>query len=82
MATWLITGANRGIGLALARHLSRRGERVIGTARAPGRAGDLRATASKLGSTEGVRSGGHYAYRASKAAATRPRSPRIRAPRT
>lgn len=33
MATYLITGANRGIGLALAQVLSARGDAVIGTAR-------------------------------------------------
>ncbi len=40
--TWLITGANRGIGLALARLLLARGDTVIGTARDPQRADDLR----------------------------------------
>jgi len=39
--TICITGANRGIGLALARHAADRGMRVIGTARDPGRATDL-----------------------------------------
>ena len=34
MGMWVITGANRGIGLELARQLSRRGEPVLGTARA------------------------------------------------
>lgn len=41
--TWLITGANRGIGLELARQLSARGDRVIGTARDPDAAEELRA---------------------------------------
>ena len=33
MATWLITGANRGIGLSLSRQLAGRGDRVIGVCR-------------------------------------------------
>ena len=33
MATYLITGANRGIGLSLAQRLARRGETVIGVCR-------------------------------------------------
>ncbi len=33
MGTWLVTGANRGLGRALARALARRGRRVIATAR-------------------------------------------------
>jgi NAD(P)-dependent dehydrogenase (short-subunit alcohol dehydrogenase family) len=40
--SWLVTGANRGIGLAFAQALSGRGDRVIATARSPGKAGDLR----------------------------------------
>jgi NAD(P)-dependent dehydrogenase (short-subunit alcohol dehydrogenase family) len=40
-ATYLVTGANRGIGLELARQLSHRGDRVIATARDPERAGAL-----------------------------------------
>lgn len=40
--TILITGANRGIGLALARHAAGRGHTVIGTARNPGKAADLK----------------------------------------
>lgn len=43
MTTILITGANRGIGLALARHAAKRGHTVIGTARDPGKAADLKA---------------------------------------
>jgi NAD(P)-dependent dehydrogenase (short-subunit alcohol dehydrogenase family) len=41
----IVTGANRGIGLELARQLSERGDTVIGTARDPGSATDL----AKLG---------------------------------
>jgi NAD(P)-dependent dehydrogenase (short-subunit alcohol dehydrogenase family) len=43
MATVLITGANRGIGLALARHYAARGDTVIGTARKPEAATELKA---------------------------------------
>jgi NAD(P)-dependent dehydrogenase (short-subunit alcohol dehydrogenase family) len=48
MATWLVTGANRGIGLQFARTLSERKERVIGTARRPERANELRETGARL----------------------------------
>jgi NAD(P)-dependent dehydrogenase (short-subunit alcohol dehydrogenase family) len=41
MATWVVTGANRGIGLEFARQLAKRGERVVATARNPGKAADL-----------------------------------------
>ena len=43
MATVLITGANRGIGLALARTWAARGDTVIGTARNPEAATGLKA---------------------------------------
>jgi NAD(P)-dependent dehydrogenase (short-subunit alcohol dehydrogenase family) len=48
MATWLVTGANRGIGLQFARSLSARGERVIGTARRSERAGKVRETGARV----------------------------------
>ncbi len=38
----LITGANRGIGLQIARHMSQRGDRVVATARNPDAADELR----------------------------------------
>lgn len=46
--TWLITGANRGIGLELATQLSARGDTVFGTARDPGAADELRAVAERV----------------------------------
>ena len=45
MPTVLITGANKGLGLAFARAFSARGERVIGTARVPDSADDLASVA-------------------------------------
>jgi NAD(P)-dependent dehydrogenase (short-subunit alcohol dehydrogenase family) len=41
MATWMVTGANRGIGLELTRQLSARGDHVFAGCRAPGEAADL-----------------------------------------
>jgi NAD(P)-dependent dehydrogenase (short-subunit alcohol dehydrogenase family) len=45
---WLVTGANRGIGLALARELVQRGEAVIATAREPGKAKALSETGARV----------------------------------
>jgi NAD(P)-dependent dehydrogenase (short-subunit alcohol dehydrogenase family) len=45
---WLVTGANRGIGLAFARELVRRGHDVIGTAREPGKAKELAASGARV----------------------------------
>lgn len=46
MATYLVTGANRGLGLEFVRQLSARGERVIAACRAPAEARDLAQLAS------------------------------------
>jgi len=43
MATYVITGANRGIGYAIAKQLAAEGNKVIGTARNPSQATDLAA---------------------------------------
>lgn len=52
MKTVLITGANRGIGLALAEAVVARGDRVIATARRPEEAQQLNALASLTGKIE------------------------------
>ncbi len=46
--TYLVTGANRGIGLALTRSLCRRGDRVIAACREPGKARDLAKLPARL----------------------------------
>ncbi len=48
MTTYLITGANRGIGLAMTRHALSRGHTVIATARNPDQANDLKALDGNL----------------------------------
>lgn len=46
--TYLVTGANRGIGLEFAKQLSARGHTVIGTARSMSEADDLKQYAAKV----------------------------------
>jgi len=48
MSTYLISGANRGIGLAMTRHALSRGHTVIATARNPEQASDLRSLEGDL----------------------------------
>tara|TARA_E500000318_G_scaffold14854_1_gene14556 strand:- start:125687 stop:126370 length:684 start_codon:yes stop_codon:yes gene_type:complete len=48
MTTILITGANRGLGLGMARHAAARGYEVIGTARNPDDANELREVATRI----------------------------------
>ena len=48
MPTTLLTGANRGIGLALTREFVARGHHVIATARDPGKAEELNATGADV----------------------------------
>jgi NAD(P)-dependent dehydrogenase (short-subunit alcohol dehydrogenase family) len=48
MSTWLVTGANRGIGLELCRQLRARGDTVIGAVREPDRATALRETGARV----------------------------------
>jgi len=45
---WLVTGANRGIGLAFARELVDRGQEVIATARKPAEAKELAASRARV----------------------------------
>ncbi|HCT44745.1 MAG TPA: hypothetical protein DF699_06005, partial [Phycisphaerales bacterium] len=45
MTTILITGANRGLGLGMAKHAADRGFTVIGTARNPDSADELKSIA-------------------------------------
>jgi NAD(P)-dependent dehydrogenase (short-subunit alcohol dehydrogenase family) len=45
---WLVTGANRGIGLAFARELVERGDAVVATAREPAKAKELAATGAHI----------------------------------
>jgi NAD(P)-dependent dehydrogenase (short-subunit alcohol dehydrogenase family) len=47
-ATILITGANRGLGLAMAQRFARKGLTVIGTARNPDDADELRSVATRV----------------------------------
>lgn len=49
MAEVLITGANRGIGLALVRSLAMRGDRILATCREPDEAVDLKALGASPG---------------------------------
>ncbi len=46
--TVVITGAGRGLGLGLARRFAERGDRVVGTARAPERAAELTSLADRV----------------------------------
>ena len=46
--TVLITGANRGLGLEFAKQFSAKGYQVIGTARSPEKAEDLKATGAEV----------------------------------
>ena len=68
MATCLVTGANRGIGLSLVRHLLARGETVIGTSRGP--APDLEATGARVERLD-VADGASIAALAARLAGTR-----------
>ena len=52
MGTWLVTGANRGIGLELCRQLAARGDEVIATAREPDRAAELKRLGTRVEALE------------------------------
>ena len=52
MTTYLITGANRGIGLGLAKHAIEQGYTVIGTARNPEQADELRSLGAQVEALE------------------------------
>src|SRR3984893_15821716 len=47
-STWLVTSGNRGIGLAFAREVARRGEHVLATARLPEKASELEKTGARV----------------------------------
>jgi NAD(P)-dependent dehydrogenase (short-subunit alcohol dehydrogenase family) len=47
-ATFLVTGANRGLGLEFVKQLQAKGYKVIGTARKPERATELKATGARV----------------------------------
>lgn len=69
MATVLITGANRGIGLHLAEQYAKRGDSVIACCRAPGQASELAALAASNSNVrvEGVEVGDGASVAALKA---------------
>lgn len=48
MSTWLVTGANRGIGMEFVRQLKQQGHTVLATARDPEAAAELRALATRV----------------------------------
>jgi NAD(P)-dependent dehydrogenase (short-subunit alcohol dehydrogenase family) len=52
VSVWVVTGANRGIGLELCRQLAARGDQVFATAREPARATELRGLGVKVQALE------------------------------
>ena len=52
MSTWVVTGANRGIGLEMCRQLVAGGHTVVGTARDPSKAGALRELGARVEALE------------------------------